>query len=250
MPTSVETVPDVTPVPAAFELRHITAGYGRGAVIHDVSIAARQGEVTVIIGPNGAGKSSLLKAAMGLIQCSEGCVAIDGAEFTNSKIHDLARRGLGYVPQVRDVFDALTVTENLEMGGYLVPKSELASRMNEVFEFFPSVAARKGQRASKLSGGERKMLAIGRVMMMRPRILILDEPTASLAPKVADAILRDHVAKLGNLGVAVLLVEQRVARALSISSNAYIMVDGAVAVSGHPDELGERGDIAKVFLRG
>jgi branched-chain amino acid transport system ATP-binding protein len=232
------------------QLRNITAGYGRVPIIHGVSISARRGEITAIIGPNGAGKSTLLKASMGIIRSSEGSIILDGEELQNPRVHELARRGMGYVPQVRDVFDPLSVLENLEMGGFLLPRGEVSARVEEVFTLFPPLATRRKQGASTLSGGERKMLAIGRVYMTRPKALLLDEPTASLAPKIADSLLTDHVAKLATLGVAILLVEQRAAQALSIASNAYIMVAGKVAASGAPADLGDRHDIARIFLRG
>ena len=232
------------------QLRNMTAGYGRVPIIHGVSVSARKGEITAIIGPNGAGKSTLLKASMGIIRSSGGSIVLDGEELQNPRVHELARRGLGYVPQVRDVFDPLSVIENLEMGAYLLPKSEVSARVEEVFALFPSLATRRKQRASTLSGGERKMLAIGRVYMTRPKALLLDEPTASLAPKIADSLLTDHVAKLATRGVAIVLVEQRAVQALAIASNAYIMVAGKVAASGTPADLGDRGDIARIFLRG
>jgi ABC-type branched-subunit amino acid transport system ATPase component len=232
------------------QLRNITAGYGRVPIIHGVSVSARKGEITAIIGPNGAGKSTLLKASMGILHCSDGSIVLDGEELQNPRVHELARRGMGYVPQVRDVFDPLSVMENLEMGGFLLQKGEVSARVQEVFTLFPPLASRRKQRASTLSGGERKMLAIGRVYMTRPKALLLDEPTASLAPKIADSLLAEHVAKLAALGVAIVLVEQRAVQALAIASNAYIMVGGQVAASGTPAELGDRGEVARIFLRG
>ena len=228
----------------------ITAGYGRVPIINDVSVDAHVGEIAALIGPNGAGKSTLLKAVTGMIQVSGGTVTVGGTDVTNSRPHDLARLGVGYVPQSRDVFEPLTVAENLEMGGYLIKKEALGERMEEVFDLFPILRLRRSQRACNLSGGEKKMLAMGRVIMARPKILLLDEPTANLAPKIADEMLAVHITKLASLGVAILLVEQRAVQALAISSNAYVMVGGSVAMSGHPEELGQRGDIAKVFLNG
>ncbi len=228
----------------------ITAGYSRVPIIRDVSVDAYAGEIATLIGPNGAGKSTLLKAATGIIQVSAGTVTLGGADVTNSRPHDLARRGVGYVPQSRDVFEPLTVVENLEMGGYLIKKGALQDQMDQVFNLFPILGSRRHQRACNLSGGEKKMLAMGRVIMASPKILLLDEPTANLAPKIADEMLAVHITKLASLGVAILLVEQRAVQALAISSNAYVMVGGSVAMSGHPEELGQRGDIAKVFLNG
>lgn len=243
MPTSSA---EATPL---FHVRGVTAGYGKVPIIRDVSMEVHAGSVTAIIGPNGAGKSTLLKAAIGILPLVSGHVMYDNEDVSHLRVHDLARRGVGYVPQVRDVFDPLSVTENLEMGGYMAPKAELAGRMAEVFALFPVLGERRRQRAGNLSGGEKKMLAIGRVIMSRPRVLLLDEPTANLAPKVADAILREHVTKLADLGVAILLVEQRAVQALAIADHACVMVGGSVAVSGTPEEIGHRDDIAKVFLQ-
>lgn len=243
MPTSSD---ETTPI---FHVRGVTAGYGKVPIIKDVTLGARAGKVTAIIGPNGAGKSTLLKAAIGILPLTSGQVLYEDQDVSSLSVHGLARRGVGYVPQVRDVFDPLTVSENLEMGGYIAPKAELQTRMSEVFDLFPVLGERRRQRAGNLSGGEKKMLAIGRVIMSRPRVLLLDEPTANLAPKVADAILREHITKLAERGVAILLVEQRAVQALSIAQYACVMVGGVVAVAGTPDDIGHRDDIAKVFLQ-
>jgi len=157
--------------------------------VSDISISVGAGEVVAIIGPNGAGKSTFLKSLVGILRVTAGSVEVAGEDVTNHPPEDLARRGVGYVPQVQDIFEPLSVLENLEMGGYLLRGSELPARVTEVCEVFPALAAMLRRRADKLSGGERKMLAIARVLMLDPRVLILDEPTANLSPQLADGLL-------------------------------------------------------------
>jgi len=226
----------------------VTTGYGGAAVVRGVSLRVDAGEVVAIIGPNGAGKSTLLKGLVGILRITEGRVLLEEQEVTNCSPEELARRGVGYVPQVGDVFEPLTVAENLEMGGYLLEPRLIRQRMRVVCEVFPSLASMLRRRADKLSGGERKMLAIGRVMMLDPRVMILDEPTANLAPRLADALLRDQVRRLADLGKAVLLVEQRARAALEVANWACVMVSGAVRLEGRPADLLGRRDFEELFL--
>lgn len=230
------------------QVQGLTAGYGADPVIRDVSVSVHAGQIATVIGPNGAGKSTLLKAVMGFLRLASGSVLLDGASLNGQRAAQIARRGVGYVPQVRDIFDSLSVGENLEMGAYLVPKRHVAQRLDEVFELFPQLSALRRQRADNLSGGERKMLAMARVLMGRPRVLLLDEPTANLAPKMAHGLLHEHVTRLAAANVAVLLVEQRAADALSIADWAYVMVSGRVATDGAAADLHSRADIGKLFL--
>ena len=226
----------------------ITSGYGPVPVVRDVSIAVGPGEIVAIIGPNGAGKSTLLKALVGILRVTSGRVHLEDQDVTNHQPEDLARRGVGYVPQVEDIFEPLTVYENLEMGGYLLRPAQIRSRVNEVVDVFPALAPMLKRRADKLSGGERKMLAIARVLMLDPRVLILDEPTANLAPQLADTLLREHVSGLGKLGKAVLLVEQRARAALDIAAWTSVLVSGATRLEGRPGDLLERQDFEELFL--
>jgi ABC-type branched-subunit amino acid transport system ATPase component len=226
----------------------ITSGYGGVPVVRAVSIAIGPGEIVAIIGPNGAGKSTLLKALVGILRVTEGRVMLDGADVTNHPPEDLARRGVGYVPQVQDIFEPLSVLENLEMGGYLLRSAAVRSRVDEVVEIFPALAPMLKRRADKLSGGERKMLAIGRVLMLDPRVLILDEPTANLAPQLADTLLGEQVRGLGARGKAVLLVEQRARAALDIAAWTSVLVSGETRLEGRPGELLERQDFEELFL--
>ncbi|MBF6605127.1 MAG: ABC transporter ATP-binding protein [Chloroflexi bacterium] len=226
----------------------VTAGYGPTPTIVDMSASVGHGEVACIIGPNGAGKSTFLKAIVGMLRATSGSVTLGGADITNLAPERLARRGVGYVPQVNDIFDPLTVAENIEMGGYLLRSAEVRDRMAGVLAVFPALGEMLGRRALKLSGGERKMLAIARVLMLEPEVLILDEPTANLSPKLATVLLRDHVRRLADAGTAVLLVEQRAAAALEISDWAYVMVSGTASLDGSARELLARRDFGQVFL--
>jgi ABC-type branched-subunit amino acid transport system ATPase component len=226
----------------------VTSGYGGVPVIRDVSIAVGAGEIVAIIGPNGAGKSTLLKTLVGILRVTAGRVRLDGNDVTNHPPEELARRGVGYVPQVQDIFEPLSVLENLEMGGYLLPPSSIRERVEAVVEIFPALAPMLKRRADKLSGGERKMLAIGRVLMLDPRVVILDEPTANLAPQLADTLLGEHVRGLGARGKAVLLVEQRARAALDIAAWTSVLVSGSTQLEGRPGELLERQDFEELFL--
>jgi ABC-type branched-subunit amino acid transport system ATPase component len=227
---------------------HITSGYGGDPVIRDVSISVGPGEIVAIIGPNGAGKSTLLKSLVGILRVTGGRILLGDDEVTNHPPEDLARRGVGYVPQVNDIFEPLTVLENLEMGGYLLSNSKIRARVGEVGDVFPQLPPLLKRRADKLSGGERKMLAIARVLMLDPRVLILDEPTANLSPKLADSLLTEHVKRLAGVGKAVLLVEQRARAALQIADWTSVLVSGQTRLEGRPDELLKREDFEELFL--
>jgi len=226
----------------------ITAGYGGVPVIRGVSISVGPGEVVAVIGPNGAGKSTLLKSLVGILRLIEGHIWLGADEVTNKPPEELARRGVGYVPQVNDIFEPLTVLENLEMGGYLLAPNRVRARVEEVGAVFPALPPMLKRRADKLSGGERKMLAIARVLMLDPKVLILDEPTANLSPKLADSLLTDHVTRLAAAGKAVLLVEQRARAALQVASWTSVLVSGATRLEGSPADLLKRQDFEELFL--
>lgn len=228
----------------------LSAGYDGRPVVHGVSLDVSPGEVVSVVGPNGSGKSTLLKAIVGVVAVLSGHVSLGDTDLTNHKVEDIARSGVGYVPQVDDVFTPLTVKENLEMGGYLLPAPEVAARIGSVIEVFPRLGSMLTRRASKLSGGERKMLAMGRVLMLRPAIFVLDEPTANLAPQVARSLLRDHVRSLAREGAGVLLVEQRARAALEISDHAYVLGGGQLRMEGTPAELADSEAFVDSFLGG
>jgi ABC-type branched-subunit amino acid transport system ATPase component len=184
----------------------VTAGYGGDPVIRAISVQAEPGQVVSIVGANGSGKSTLLKSLVGVVRISEGTVLVGDRDVTNLPPEEVARAGVGYVPQVDDVFAPLTVRENLEMGGYLLAKKQVGVRLEHVLTVFPRLATMIGRPAGKLSGGERKMLAMGRVLMLEPAVFLLDEPTANLAPAIARSLLDEHVRRLAERGAAVLIV--------------------------------------------
>ena len=256
MPTSSDNPVSDVPVPSdeggrpppALRLQDVAAGYGGAAIVAGVSLGVGPGEVVSVIGPNGAGKSTLLKAVTGRLSVMSGRVTLNDRDVTNTRGHLLARMGIGFVPQVKDVFDTLTVTENLEMGGYLLARQQVAARIDQVLSTFPALAQMRSRTASTLSGGERKMLAVARVLMLEPAVLVLDEPTSNLSAELAHAVLRDQVRRLADSGTAVLLVEQKAFEALGVSDWAYIMVAGRIEIAGRAGEILARPDIREVFL--
>jgi ABC-type branched-subunit amino acid transport system ATPase component len=228
----------------------VTAGYGGDPVIRSVSVRAETGKVVSVVGPNGSGKSTLLKALIGVLRVSAGQVRVGDREVTNLPPEEMARAGVGYVPQVDDVFAPLTVRENLEMGGYLLPRSEIPGRIEHVLTVFPRLGSMLRRSAGKLSGGERKMLAMGRVLMLQPAVFLLDEPTANLAPAIARTLLDEHVTHLARQGAAVLVVEQRARAVLAVSDLTYVMGGGELRMEGTPDELTQDPAFVMSFLGG
>jgi len=235
---------------AALQAEDIRAGYGAGDIIHGVSVLAASGQVAAIVGPNGSGKSTLLKALAGVLRPSSGRVLAGGRDITGMPPEEIARAGVGYVPQVDDVFGPLTVRENLEMGGYLLSAREVGPRVERVLRVFPRLGQMLTRRAARLSGGERKMLAMGRVLMLEPAVFLLDEPTANLAPKLAAELLSEHVRALAENGAAVLIVEQRARAALGIADHAYVLGGGQVLMAGTPAELSASSGFTESFLGG
>jgi ABC-type branched-subunit amino acid transport system ATPase component len=213
------------------EARNLAAGYARVPVISGMDVRVGAGEVAAVIGANGSGKSTLVKAIAGVIELLEGSIEISGSDCTGASSEQLAKLGLGYVPQLNDVFAPLTVEENLMIGGYLLPRRELRQRLEETFAAFPTLKKAARRRAANLSGGERKLVAVAKVLMLRPRLLVLDEPTANLSPDLARRLLQDHVRRLADQGRSVLLVEQRASEALAISDWAYVLSGGRLRVS-------------------
>ncbi len=237
-------------LPGALVATGVTAGYGGDPVIRNVSVRAASGEVISVVGPNGSGKSTLLKAIVGVLRMSAGQVSVGGRDVTSAVPEDMARAGVGYVPQVDDVFGPLTVRENLEMGGYLLPRGDVAGRIDQVLAVFPRLGSMLRRPAGKLSGGERKMLAMGRVLMLSPSVFLLDEPTANLAPAIARSLLEQQVAALAQSGAAVLIVEQRARAVLAISDFTYVMGGGELRMTGTPAELGADPAFVASFLGG
>jgi ABC-type branched-subunit amino acid transport system ATPase component len=228
----------------------VTAGYGGDPVIRNVTVRAEPGEVVSLVGANGSGKSTFLKSLVGVVRVTSGTVIIGETDMTGKAPEDVARAGVGYVPQVDDVFAPLTVRENLEMGGYLLPSRQARARIDEVTTVFPRLGAMLSRAAGKLSGGERKMLAMGRVLMLQPSVFLLDEPTANLAPAIARTLLEEHVRRLAGGGASVLVVEQRARAVLAISDRTYVLAGGEVRMEGTPAELAASPAFVESFLGG
>lgn len=225
-----------------------SVGYGKVPVVKEASLHVELGEIVLVMGPNGAGKSTLVKAVTGQLPLLAGQVRLDGVDVSRWSEENRVASGIGYVPQIRDVFGPLSVLENLQMGGFRVPARDLGRRLQEVLELFPALVPLKRRTAKTLSGGERKMVAIGRALMADPKLLILDEPTSNLAPQIAAAVLEEIVARLAEAGRAVLLIEQRVALALQVASRGYVLTDGRVRLHGTAAELRTKHDLGALFL--
>src|ERR1700729_2214304 len=228
----------------------VTAGYGGDPVIRDITVVAEPGEVVSLVGANGSGKSTFLKSLVGVVRVTAGPVVVGETDVTRKAPEEVARAGVGYVPQVDDVFAPLTVRENLEMGGSLLPSGQVRARIDEVTTAFPRPGAMLSRSAGKLSGGERKMLAMGRVLMLQPAVFLLDEPTANLAPAIARTLLEEHVRRLAASGATVLVVEQRARAVLAISDRTYVLAGGEVRMEGTPAELAASPAFVESFLGG
>jgi ABC-type branched-subunit amino acid transport system ATPase component len=217
----------VTPV---LLVEDVVSGYGEVEVLHGVSVRVEPGEIVSIIGPNGAGKSTLMKAAFGLLPVKRGRVLLQGQDVTGRAPNDLVRMGMAYVPQVDNVFPSLTIQENLEMGAW-VRSDGFKERLTRVYDLFPALAARPHEKAARLSGGQRQLLAIGRALMLDPIVLLLDEPSASLSPKMVDLVF-ENIIEINARGTAILMVEQNARHALSLSHRAYVLATGENRLEG------------------
>ena len=230
-------------------VENLVAGYVRGLpVVHGVSIEVDRGEIVTLIGPNGAGKSTLLKAIAGLIATEGGRVWVDGRDVTALPTHRVVSSGIGFVPQTGNVFTTLTVHENLKVGAHLV-RGSLNERLERAYALFPPLAARRPLRARALSGGERQMLAIARAVMADPTLLMLDEPTAGLAPRVVEEVFR-QLRGLAEAGIAVLMVEQNARAALGVSDRGYVLTEGKNRFAGPARALLDDSRVAAAFLGG
>jgi ABC-type branched-subunit amino acid transport system ATPase component len=226
----------------------VDAGYGSHLVVKQATITVAPGGVACLLGPNGAGKSTLLKAIAGIVRCFGGVIRLGEIDITNRRTEALARMGLAFVPQMDDVFEPLSVRENLEMGGFLLSPSELRRRLQAVLGEFPRLAPLERRNAGSLSGGERKLLAIARALMVESRFLLLDEPTAGLSPSVASSVLGDVVANARRNGTGILLVEQRARVALEVSDDAYVLVGGVVRAAQPAAEMLQRSDLGDLLI--
>ena len=233
---------------AQLEAAELTAGYGGSTILNGVSLTVAPGHITGVIGPNGAGKSTLLKAIMGYIVPHGGTVRLDGDDITRLPTHERIRRGIAYIAQTRSHFPSQTVQENLRMGAYLVRNRNMRTeRQAEVFRRFPILAERRRQSAALLSGGQLRMLEIGRVLMTSPRLIVLDEPSVGLSPALVDMVY-EHLRGLAASGTTLLIVEQNVRKLLSVADFVYALENGTNRFEGTPQALIARGVLAGLYL--
>ena len=230
----------------ALEATDVVAGYGEAEILHGVSIAVEEGEMVAVIGPNGAGKSTLLKTIFGLIPTRDGSVRLGTHDITSDSPDGIVKAGMSYVPQVENVFPSLSVNENLEMGAY-VRQDGLRERLEVVYDMFPDLTNRRGDGAGKLSGGQRQMLALARALMLDPQVLLLDEPSAGLSPKMVDSIF-EKIVDINRAGTAVLLIEQNAREALSFSNRAYVLVTGENRMEGDAKTMLDNEEVGRLYL--
>jgi len=234
---------------AFFEGIKMTGGYGSGPdIISSCSVNVNQGEIVSILGPNGAGKSTAMKAMLGLLNLKSGKVIIDGKDISHLNPQDRVKQGIAFVPQTKNVFAGLSVEENLEMGAFLRDEN-IQEVINEIYELFPILKEKKSQLVGELSGGQRQQVALGRALMIKPSVLMLDEPTAGVSPIVMDELF-DHILKVKKTNVAILMVEQNAKQALSISDRGYVLVTGENKYSGTGKELLNDPRVRSSFLGG
>jgi ABC-type branched-subunit amino acid transport system ATPase component len=227
-------------------LESITAGYTDENIINDVSLHVEVGEIVTIIGPNGCGKSTLMKSVFGLTRMRGGRILFKGQDVTGMRPHELVQLGISFVPQERNVFPTLTVKENLEMGAITLSDG-LEQRLKLVLELFPELSGRMDQRAGTLSGGEQKMLAVGRAMITRPSMLLLDEPSAALSPKIMGQLFAE-IKDINEQGVTILIVEQNARRALAISDRGYVLEMGRNRLEGPANSLLDNPEVCRLYL--
>lgn len=228
----------------------LDAGYSEVPVIRGINLSVAAGQVVVVVGPNGSGKSTLIKALLGVVRVLNGTVMFNGRDVTHTALDRLCRSGVGYVPQVNDVFANLRVFENLEMGGYLLDPVTRARRVEEVIEIFPPLRRAFKRYVRSMSGGEQKMVAIARALMPSPRVLVLDEPTAGLSPELTRVVLDEQIGALADRGTAILLVEQKAKLALRLADRAYVMVRGEIVKADTASNVLDDPRMAEIFLGG
>ena len=232
---------------AFFEGNKMTAGYGDGPdIISSCTIKVEKGEIVAILGPNGAGKSTAMKTMLGLLNLKSGNVIIDGEDITNLSPQDRVKRGISFVPQSKNVFPELTVKEDLEVGAFL-SSDNINQILNQIFDLFPILKEKQSQVVGELSGGQRQQVALGRALMIKPSVLMLDEPTAGVSPIVMDELF-DHILKVKKTNVAIIMVEQNAKQALSISDRGYVLVTGQNKFEGSGNELLNDSEVRRSFL--
>ena len=230
------------------EVEGVRGGYGEVDILNGVNMRVEEGEIVVIIGPNGAGKSTAMKSVFGLVKIRQGQVRFQGHDITNLRPDRIVHHGMCYVPQENNVFPTLTVQENLEMGAF-IRRDDYRPTMERIYDLFPVMREKRRQPAGSLSGGQRQMVAMGRALMLEPKLLLLDEPTAGLAPAIIDQMFQ-NIIKINELGVGILMVEQNAKQAMAIADKAYVLVQGANAHTGSGKELMANDEVRRTFLGG
>lgn len=227
----------------------MTGGYGKGPdILHRCTIAAEKGEIAVIVGPNGAGKSTAMKALFGMLNVNQGAVRLDGDDITHLTPQQRVVKGMGFVPQVANIFTSMTVEENLEMGAF-IRRDDFSDTMTQIYDLFPILKEKRNQAAGELSGGQRQQVAVGRALMTQPKVLMLDEPTAGVSPIVMDELF-DRIIEVARTGIPILMVEQNARQALEIADKAYVLVQGRNAHTGTGKELLADPEVRRSFLGG
>jgi branched-chain amino acid transport system ATP-binding protein/neutral amino acid transport system ATP-binding protein len=237
-------------MPELLTVQGVVGGYGAAdEILKGITVSLAPARMAAIVGPNGAGKSTLLKAIAGILKPKSGAIALDGAPITGLPPRAIAARGVAFVPQEANIFASLTVRENLEMGGYLEPRAKVTAGVQRLFERFPMLAEKRRRAARTLSGGQRQILAMAMALMVEPKLLLLDEPSAGLSPKAAE-FLFDSIAAIHAEGTAILMVEQNALEALSIAEEGIVLVDGRVARTGDAKALAADAEVRRLFLGG
>jgi ABC-type branched-subunit amino acid transport system ATPase component len=230
------------------EAKGITSGYSEIDILHDVAIQVNSNQIVSIIGPNGAGKSTLLKTIFGILKPRHGTITLKEDDITGLKPDKVARKGISYVPQVDNVFPTMTIQENLEMGAF-IRNDDYSRRIEEIYELFPVLGERRKQKAGQLSGGQRQMVAMGRALMLDPQLLLLDEPSAGLAPKLVDMIF-EKIKEINATGVAIMIVEQNAREALKMADHGYVLAMGRNVLDDTGEALLASEEVGKLYLGG
>jgi len=227
---------------------NLTAGYGGVDIIKNITLEVKQGEIAVIVGPNGAGKSTAMKALLGMLKLTDGSVSFAEDDISNMLPQDRVNLGIAFVPQTNNVFTGMTVEENLEMGGF-IRTDNIHHTIEDIYNLFPVLKEKRNQNAGELSGGQRQQVAFGRALMTKPKILMLDEPTAGVSPIVMDELF-SRIIEVGKTGVGILMVEQNAKQALSIADRGYVLVNGKNSREGSGQDLLNNPEVRKSFLGG